>query len=124
MNTLRAAVEEDVTTVGGVIETLPLTRFCYLLASVASLGYLFDAFDTYIVSFAMPAIAVEWRLTPVFNGMLSSAGMWGMFVGAMLWGPIVDKLGRKSGFAATVLGFSLVSGLTAASTGTTEFIVF
>jgi putative MFS transporter len=47
-----------------------------------------------------------------------------MFVGAMLWGPIVDKLGRKSGFAATVLGFSLVSGLTAASTGTTEFIVF
>jgi putative MFS transporter len=122
MNTEGATIEARARTVSGVVETLPLTRFGYLLASVASLAYLFDAFDTYVVSFVMPSITAEWRLTPVFSGMLSSAGMWGMFVGAMVWGPIVDKVGRKAGFAATVLGFSLVSGLTAASTGTTSFI--
>jgi len=124
MNTQRAIVEEESKTVAGIIETLPLTRLCYFIISAASLGYLFDAFDTYIVSFAMPSIATEWRLTPVFNGMLSSAGMWGMFVGAMVWGPVVDRVGRKFGFVTTVLGFSLVSGLTAAATGTTQFIVF
>jgi putative MFS transporter len=123
MSTRRAIVEEDAKTVAGVIETLPLTRLCSLIIAAASLGYLFDAFDTYIVSFAMPSIAAEWRLTPVFNGMLSSAGMWGMFVGAMAWGPIVDRSGRKSGFVATVLGFSIVSGFTAAATGTTQFLV-
>jgi putative MFS transporter len=111
-------------TVSSIIEQLPLTRTHYMLAIAAALGYMFDAFDTYIVGFAMPSIVKEWHLTPVFNGMLASAGMWGMFIGAMLWGPIIDKFGRKFGFAGTVLGFSLVSGLTALSTGTTQFIVY
>jgi len=122
--TLRAETLTRAATVGDVIETLPLTPFSYMLASVASAGYVFDAFDTYIVSFAMPSIVAEWQLTPVFNGMLSSAGMWGMFVGAMLWGPIIDRVGRKAGFAATVLGFSAVTGVTALATDTTQFIAF
>jgi len=72
----------------------------------------------------MPSIVTEWNLSPVFNGLLSSAGMWGMFIGAMSWGPIIDRIGRKTGFAATVLGFSVVSGLTALSTGTTQFVAY
>lgn len=111
-------------TVSGVIEKLPLTKTHYMLAIAAALGYMFDAFDTYTVGFAMPSIVREWKLTPLFNGMLASAGMWGMFIGAMAWGPIIDKFGRKFGFAGTVLGFSLVSGLTALSTNTTQFIVY
>jgi putative MFS transporter len=111
-------------TVSSIIEKLPVARIHYMLAAACGLGYLFDAFDTYIVGFAMPSIQKEWQLTPVFNGMLASAGMWGMFIGALMWGPIIDRVGRKFGFAGTVLGFSLVSGLTAFSTGTTQFIVY
>lgn len=111
-------------TVSSIIESLPLTKMHYMLAVTAALAYMFDAFDTYIVGFAMPSIVKEWHLTPLFNGMLASAGMWGMFIGAMLWGPIIDRFGRKFGFAGTVLGFSLVSGLTALSTGTTQFILY
>jgi putative MFS transporter len=111
-------------TVSAIIEKLPLSKTHYMLAIAAALGYTFDAFDTYIVSFAMPSIVREWKLTPVFNGMLASAGMWGMFIGAMMWGPIIDKLGRKFGFAGTVLGFSVLSGITAFATNTTQFIVY
>jgi hypothetical protein len=42
-------------TVSAVIEKLPLSKTHYMLAIAAALGYMFDAFDTYIVSFAMPA---------------------------------------------------------------------
>ncbi len=101
----------------------PLSRVQKMVVGAASAGYLFDAFDTYIVSFAMPAIVVEWRLSPVFNGVLASAGMWGMFIGAMVWGPIADRFGRKAGFAGTVFGFSLLSCATALVTNTTQFIV-
>ena len=73
-------------TVSSIIEKLPLTRTHYMLAIAAALGYMFDAFDTYIVGFAMPSIVKEWQLTPVFNGMLASAGMWGMFIGAAMLG--------------------------------------
>jgi putative MFS transporter len=109
--------------VGGVIGTAPLNRMQVMVVAAASLGYMFDAFDTYVVSFAMPSIVTEWKLTPVFNGMLASAGMWGMFIGAMLWGPISDRFGRKFGFAGSVLGFSVLSGATALASTTTQFIV-
>lgn len=110
--------------VGAVLENLPLTRVQAMVVAAASMGYMFDAFDTYIVSFAMPAIATEWKLTPVFNGVLASAGMWGMFSGAMMWGPIADRFGRKAGFVGTVLGFSLLSGGTALAATATQFVVF
>lgn len=118
---LNASLNDDV---GSVLEGLPFTRTQTMIVAAASMGYMFDAFDTYTVSFAMPAIATEWRLTPAFIGMLASAGMWGMFIGAVMWGPIADRFGRKAGFAGTVLGFSLLSGGTALATNTTQFIVF
>lgn len=109
--------------VGGILEGLPLGSTQVMVVAAAALGYMFDSFDTYIVSFAMPAISREWNLTPVFTGMLASAGMWGMFIGAVMWGPITDKYGRKFGFAGTLLGFSLLSGGTALAVTTTQFIV-
>lgn len=111
-------------TVSTIIEKLPPMRTHYMLAIAASLGYMFDAFDTYMVSFALPSITKEWHLTPVFNGVLASAGMWGGFIAALVWGPLNDKFGRKFSFAGTVLGFSLVSGITAFAHNTTQFIAF
>ncbi len=99
--------------VSDVIEKLPLTGRHYFIVFVAALGFMFDSFDTYIVSYAMPSIIQEWQITPVVNGMLSSAGIWGMFLGALLWGPICDHYGRKIGFVGTVLGFSALTGVTA-----------
>src|ERR1700733_13839280 len=94
--------------VGSILDGLPVAGMQAMTVGAACAGYMFDAFDTYIVSFAMPAIATEWKLTPVFNGVLASSGMWGMFIGAMIWGPIADRFGRKVGFSGTVLGFSLL----------------
>ena len=111
-------------TVNGIIEVLPLSKVHYLIVLAAGFGYMFDAFDTYIVAYAMPAIIRDWHITPVMNGMLGSAGLWGGIFGALLWGPPTDKWGRKFGFASSVLGFSLVSGLTAFSTGVNQFMVY
>jgi MFS transporter, putative metabolite:H+ symporter len=110
------------TNVDEVINSLPLVGSHYILLGAASLGYLCDAFDTYIVGFAMPVISTEWHLSPLFNGALASAGMWGMFLGAALWGPVGDRIGRKASFAATVIGFSIVSGATALSRNPAEFV--
>ncbi len=54
-------------TVSSIIEKLPLTKIHYMLALAAALGYMFDAFDTYIVGFAMPSIVKEWQLDPGFQ---------------------------------------------------------
>lgn len=100
-------------TVSSVVEKLSLTNTHYFIVLTAALGFMFDSFDTYIVSYAMPSIIREWNISPVVNGMLTSAGFWGMFLGALIWGPVTDRYGRKVGFIGTILGFSLLTGWTA-----------
>jgi putative MFS transporter len=100
-------------TVSSVIEKLRLSRAHVNILIIAALGVLFDSFDTYIVSYAMPSITAEWNLDPVTTGLLASTGIWGMFLGALIWGPLADKFGRKAGFSGTILGFAVLSGFTA-----------
>ncbi|MQL53126.1 MFS transporter [Desulfofundulus thermobenzoicus] len=118
-----AAFKQGAITVDGVIESLPLTGVHVFIVIIAALGFMFDSFDTYVVSYAMPSIIKEWNISPVMNGLLSSAGIWGMFLGAILWGPITDRFGRKVGLAGTILGFSLLTGLTALTTNAYQFLV-
>jgi putative MFS transporter len=107
--------------VNSVVEKLPLTNTHYIIVLTAALGFMFDSFDTYIVSYAMPSIIKEWQITPVVNGMLTSAGIWGMFFGALIWGPVTDRFGRKVGFIGTVVGFSLLTGWAAFATSVMQF---
>jgi MFS transporter, putative metabolite:H+ symporter len=110
-------------TVSSVVEKLSLSNTHYFVVMAAALGFMFDSFDTYIVSYAMPSIIKEWQITPVVNGMLSSAGLWGMFLGALIWGPVTDRYGRKVGFIGTILGFSLLTGVTAFAANVTQFAI-
>ncbi len=104
-----------------VIEVLPLTRVHGTILAAAALGFAFDSFDTYIVSYAMPSIVTDWDIDPVTNGLLTSAGMWGMLLGALVWGPFSDRFGRRLAFSATVLGFAALTGFTALAGGVLQF---
>jgi putative MFS transporter len=108
-------------TVDGVIEKLPISKVHIFVVLAAALGFMFDSFDTYLVSYSMPSIIQEWNISSVTNGILQSAALWGMFIGAIFWGPITDKYGRKFGFMATILGFSILTGMTAFATDLYQF---
>jgi putative MFS transporter len=110
-------------TVSSVIERLELNHVHINILIGAALGYVFDSFDTYIVSYSMPSIIKEWNIDPVTNGLLTSAGIWGMFVGAVFWGPFTDRFGRKLGFTGTILGFAALSGFTALAGNTYQFAI-
>ena len=111
----------SVNTVNSVIEGLRLSRAHVNILLIAALGVAFDSFDTYIVSYAMPSITAEWNLNPVATGVLASAGIWGMFLGALVWGPLADKFGRKAGLSGTILGFAALSGFTALASNVYQF---
>ena len=117
-------VRTATTTVDRIVEKLPLKSVHYFIIAAAALGFMFDSFDTYIASYAMPSIIKEWKLDAIMVGMLTSAGIWGMFLGAIVWGPVTDKYGRKVGFIGTILGFSLFSGLTIFATGVGQFLIY
>ncbi|MDF2646958.1 MAG: naiP [Paenibacillus sp.] len=104
-----------------IIEKLPIKKPHIFIVFAAALGFMFDSLDLNLLSFAMPYIIKEWNIDPVTNGLLTSCGLWGMFFGAIFWGPITDKFGRKVGFIGTVLGFSILTGLTALTTNVYQF---
>ena len=106
------------------LENLPVGSFHYKLLVVTGLGWLFDSMDTGLISFVLPLLAKEWGLTPEQVGWIGSVGLIGMALGAVLAGTIADKFGRKNVFAATVILYSVATGLCAVAWSYESLLVF
>lgn len=93
------------------------------LLSIAGLGWLFDAMDVGMLSFIMAALQKDWNLSVQQMGWIGSVNSIGMAVGALLFGLLADKIGRKQVFIMTLLLFSVGSGLSAFATTLTMFLL-
>jgi putative MFS transporter len=78
---------------------------------ITGLGWMFDAMDQGMVSGVMAAIGTDWALSPGQIGMLGSAGMLGMILGAALSGMAADKWGRRAVVMWTLIIYGIASGL-------------
>ena len=94
--------------------TAPASRNRLLFTS--GTAWLFDAMDVGLLSFVLAALKLSWDLTPAQMGWLGSINSIGMAVGALVFGIWADKVGRRRVFIATLLLFSLASGLSAFAT--------
>ena len=106
------------------LENLPVGSFHYKLLIVTGLGWLFDSMDTGLISFVLPVLAKEWGLTPEQVGWIGSVGLIGMALGAVIAGTVADKFGRKNVFAATVILYSVSTGLCAVAWSYESLLVF
>ncbi len=93
------------------------------LLGIAGLGWLFDAMDVGMLSFVMVVLQKDWGLSTQEMGWIGSINSIGMAVGALVFGILSDKIGRKSVFIITLLLFSIGSGLTALTTTLAMFLV-
>ncbi|TKH16852.1 MFS transporter [Bacillus wiedmannii] len=93
------------------------------LLGIAGLGWLFDAMDVGMLSFVMVSLQKDWGLSTQEMGWIGSINSIGMAVGALVFGILSDKIGRKSVFIITLLLFSIGSGLTALTTTLAMFLV-
>jgi MFS family permease len=80
----------------------PLHRRIWL---VAALGLLLDGFDFFVIGVCLPLIAVDFDLTPGTTGLLASAAVLGSVLGAVVLGPVADRIGRRLVFRLDLLLF-------------------
>jgi len=106
------------------LDALPFSRWHRAMFVVASLGVLFDAADFAMFGIALPLIAREFHFGPQQSGLLASAGLVGAFVGALAWGTISDRIGRRSAFQASIALFAVFTGLMAVSWSIASLLVF
>ncbi|MDD3168315.1 MAG: MFS transporter [Eubacteriales bacterium] len=93
------------------IDRLPSTPMLKKILFITGLGWMFDAMDQGMVSGVMAAIGADWQLTPGQVGLLGSAGMLGMILGAALSGMAADKWGRRAVVMWTLVIYGVASGL-------------
>lgn len=72
-----------------------MSRFQWRVVAVCVLLNVLDGFDVLVMAFTGKAVAAEWDLTSSQLGLLLSAGLVGMAIGAIGIAPWADRVGRR-----------------------------
>lgn len=83
--------------------------FQWTVVVICALLLIVDGYDVFIYGTVLPALMVEWDLTPTQAGTLASWALFGMMFGALIFGPLADKIGRKTGVTICFLLFSIAT---------------
>lgn len=92
----------------------PLSRFHSKIIFTSGMGFFTDAYDLFIIGTASVLIAKQWNLDSTQTGLINSMTLLGAFVGAIVYGRIADKVGRKKIYgleAAIMVVAALASAL-------------
>ncbi|MFK9118735.1 aromatic acid/H+ symport family MFS transporter [Peribacillus castrilensis] len=85
---------------------------------------LFDGYDVVIYGAVVPSLIKEWGISDVTAGAIGSYTVLGTAAGAIVFGLLADKLGRKKIILLTIFLFSFFTLLSGFANGPTMFIIF
>lgn len=84
--------------------------FLFRLTIIASLGGLLFGFDTGVIAGALVYLREDFDLTPVTEGLVVTSLLFpGATVGALLGGPVADRIGRKKSLVLAGVVFSVAT---------------
>lgn len=92
-------------------EDAPLTRFQIRVTIAGTGGQFSDGFILGIIGIVITSATGALGLTPLWIGLLGAATLAGLFLGAVVTGPIADRLGRRHIFAWDMLVFAALSAV-------------
>ncbi|WP_437882261.1 MFS transporter [Pseudomonas sp. LRF_L74] len=107
--------------VNEIIDNARFNRFHWLVMCLCALLLIFDGYDLFIYGVVLPVIMQEWGLTPLQAGALGSYALFGMMFGALLFGSLADRIGRKKGIAICFALFSAATIVNGFASNPTEF---
>ena len=110
--------------VSQMIDRAKFNRFHFMVLFWCAFIIVFDGFDLVVYGSVVPVLMKEWSLTPIEAGTLGSYALFGMMIGAMIFGPLADKLGRKNVIMLCVGIFSIFTAVVALATGPVEFGIY
>ena len=94
------------------------------MLAAAHLGYVLDAMDVMLYSFALTSIRAEFHLSAAAAGALASVPLVTSVVGGTLFGYLSDRYGRARTLAWSILAFSVLTALTATARSVGQLVLW
>ena len=91
------------------IDDSPFSRFHWVIIVLGFLVLAIDGFDTAAMGYIAPTLSADWGIQKQDLGPVLSAALLGLSFGALLAGPISDRMGRKRVLVFSCLFFGLAS---------------
>jgi AAHS family 4-hydroxybenzoate transporter-like MFS transporter len=85
----------DTIDVADFIDRQPVGRYQVGLLLICATVLFVDGFDTQAIGYVAPAVAQDWKLARGALGPVFGAGLFGLMIGALVLGPIADRIGRR-----------------------------
>ncbi|WII95435.1 MFS transporter [Moraxella haemolytica] len=101
-----AANKPERVSIDDFIDHAKFTPFHWKVLLWCLLIIIFDGYDLAIYGVALPLLMEQWSLTSVEAGWLASSALFGMMFGAIGFGTLSDKLGRKKTIMLCILLFA------------------
>ena len=106
----------DVRHVAARLERLPYCSWHTKMRLIICTAWFFDAFDLIAIAYVLPPLIGLWHLNPQQIGSLIGIGFAGQLVGAIGFGWLAERWGRRLSMLMTLLIFSLGALACAAAT--------
>ncbi len=71
-----------------------------------------DGYDLFVYGSTVPLLLKAFHMSPAYAGIIGSCALFGAAVGALLFGSLADKIGRKYTLVCCASLFCIAMGLT------------
>ncbi len=102
----------------------PFSLFHLKAIYTSGMGFFTDAYDLFIIGTASALITKQWHLSTTQTGLINSMTLLGAFIGAIVYGRIADRVGRKKIYGLEAAIMVVAALLSAVSPGVVWLIAF
>src|ERR1700751_2130013 len=100
------------------------TGYSAPVLNICILGWAFDIYEATIMQLVTPLLIKEWGITPATMGTVTTVSRWVGLIGTFVFPALADLYGRKPVLIWSILGYSILTGLTGFSTGWVTLLIF